>query len=984
MLDTPQSVFDEATLSGNAQAPKIITLTNGNMVVAYAVPSGDLFRIKGQLLDPLGQPINDEFTFDFEGHRSDEPNFDMTEAPNGRLNIITELKESDFGTDILTMMSMEVAFDGNGNPEVIERQPHRNDSDKPLLAFDRDDSTNPTVIIGGDGTESVFYIHKDEGENFEVFESNGNVEDGIKSFRGNGNAEVHADTLENGNIILILDRDGKGNGGEINYRILRENNSTVNIGETGDRNAKTYDSTVTALKGGGFVIAWTEDDGFDIDVQFQLFNASGQTRGGTVNVGNSGDDARDNNNEPSIVPLLDGGFIVFYDKDAGNIGVFGQRYDASGDPVGEIFEVTDGNGANIDATLTNDGRIAVTWQDVNTNDVNVTIISVDATNGDDVLDGTNGDDVMRGLAGDDVMRGLEGDDEIHGDSGDDVIMGGKGDDEIRGGSGDDVIIGGQGDDRLFGGTGSDIFVFRDDDGDDDVFGFNATNDAEKIDLNGVSAIEDFADLRDNHMRQDGDDVIIDTGSGQITLHSVNIEDLDEEDFILAFNGIRGTDDNDMLTGTDGADAIRGLDGDDVINGGKGDDLMRGGLGSDTFIFNDGDGVDEIRRFDATDDAEKFDLTGVSEITDFTDLVQNRMTQVGDDVLIDLGGGNSVTLTGVDIDDLDAADVRLRFASINGTERDETLTGTENSDVIRGLAGNDVIIGGRGDDILFGGVGSDIFVFADGDGTDEIRDFNATNDAEKIDLTGISGLTEFDVLLSEHMRQEGDDVVIDFGSGNTITLRAVQLGDLNLDDFVFRGKTINGTQSGDRLVGGDGDDHIDGLAGNDEIHGGGGNDVIRGGANSDTICAGAGDDQVWGDNGRDMVFLGDGNDVFWDAAQNSSYGNDTVFGGAGDDTFHGAGGDDVFDGGTGDDLFFAGAGDETFVFADGFGNDTIVDFGADDVFDLSAVTSIESLSDLSAIHMRQDGENLIIDDLEGNTITLEGTNILDLSGDNFLF
>ncbi|WP_299401849.1 hypothetical protein [uncultured Roseobacter sp.] len=969
MFETPQSVFDEATLSGNAQAPKIITLTNGNMVVAYAVPSGDFFRIKGQLLDPLGQPISDEFTFDFEGHRSQEPNFDMTETPDGRLNIITEVKEFRFlDFEIATMMSMNVAFDGNGNPDVIDRRIHFDDNDNSIFDFDRDDSTNPTVTIGPDGSASIFYIKKDKSENFEVFETNrtGARDDGIKAFRGNENAEVRADTLENGNIILILDRDGKGNGGEINYRILRENNSTVNIGETGDRNVKTYDSTVTALKCGGFVIAWTEDDGFDIDVQFQLFNASGQTRGGTVNVGNSGDGARDNNNEPSIVPLLDGGFIVFYDKDAGNIGVFGQRYDASGDAVGEIFEVTDDNGANIDATLTNDGRIAVTWQDVNTNNVNVTIISVDATNGDDVLDGTNGDDVMRGLAGDDVLRG------------------GGGDDEIRGDGGDDVIIGGKGDDRLFGGTGSDIFVFEDVDGDDDVVGFNATNDAEKIDLTGVSNIEDFADLCDNHMRQDGSDVVIDTGSGQITLHSVNIEDLDEADFILSFNAIRGTEGDDTLTGTDGADAIRGLAGDDVINGGKGDDLMRGGLGSDEFTFKDGDGVDEIRRFDATDNGEKIDLTGVSAITDFTDLVQNRMTQVGDDVVVDLGDGNSVKLTGVDIDDLDVADFRLRFATINGTERDETLTGTENSDVIRGKAGDDVIIGGKGDDVLFGGTGSDTFAFADGDGNDEIRGFNATDDAERIDLSGIAGLTKFNVLLSDHMRQVGDDVVIDFDSGDTITLRAVQLGDLGLDDFVFRAQTIDGTRADDLLVGGDGDDKINGFAGDDEIYGGGGNDIIRGGSHYDTIHAGAGDDQVWGDEGRDTVFLGDGNDVFWDAEQDGRHAHDTVFGGAGNDTFHGAGGNDVFDGGKGDDLFFAGAGDETFVFADGFGNDTIVGFGADDVIDLSAVSSIENSSDLTADHLRQDGENLIIDDLAGNTITLEGINILDLSGDNFLF
>ncbi len=68
----------------------------------------------------------------------------------------------------------------------------------------------------------------------------------------------------------------------------------------------------------------------------------------------------------------------------------------------------------------------------------------------------------------------------------------------------------------------------------------------------------------------------------------------------------------------------------------------------------------------------------------------------------------------------------------------TLSGTDGSDVIRGLGGDDTIIGGAGDDILYGGAGSDTVFFEAGDGRDEIRGFNANDDAEKIDLTGSPG------------------------------------------------------------------------------------------------------------------------------------------------------------------------------------------------------------------------------------------------------
>lgn len=52
-------------------------------------------------------------------------------------------------------------------------------------------------------------------------------------------------------------------------------------------------------------------------------------------------------------------------------------------------------------------------------------------------------------------------------------------------------------------------------------------------LGGVTAITDFADLRDNHMAQVGADVVIDDGAGlTITLQDVDLGDLGARDFIF--------------------------------------------------------------------------------------------------------------------------------------------------------------------------------------------------------------------------------------------------------------------------------------------------------------------------------------------------------------------------------------------------------------------------------------------------------------------
>jgi Ca2+-binding RTX toxin-like protein len=69
--------------------------------------------------------------------------------------------------------------------------------------------------------------------------------------------------------------------------------------------------------------------------------------------------------------------------------------------------------------------------------------------------------------------------------------------------------------------------------------------------------------------------------------------------------------------------------------------------------------------------------------------------------------------------------------------------------------------------------------------------------------------------------------------------------------------------------------------------------------------------------------------------------DTLVGDAGDNRLEGGAGDDVLEGGGGADTVVGGGGSDTFVFAPGFGNDRIEDFGGEpadgqDLLDISAV------------------------------------------------
>lgn len=127
----------------------------------------------------------------------------------------------------------------------------------------------------------------------------------------------------------------------------------------------------------------------------------------------------------------------------------------------------------------------------------------------------------------------------------------------------------------------------------------------------------------------------------------------------------------------------------------------------------------------------------------------------------------------------------------GAARNDLVRGMSGNDGIAGLAGNDRLFGDAGNDILTGGIGNDLltggggidtFVFASGDGIDTIADFMAKGRAhEIIDLSAVDSVASFDDLSFE---KAGKNVVLDFGNGDTITLKNVALANLDASDFLF--------------------------------------------------------------------------------------------------------------------------------------------------------------------------------------------------------
>lgn len=116
--------------------------------------------------------------------------------------------------------------------------------------------------------------------------------------------------------------------------------------------------------------------------------------------------------------------------------------------------------------------------------------------------------------------------------------------------------------------------------------------------------------------------------------------------------------NDNMEGGLGADTLLGGAGNDILSGDDGNDVMNGGLGDDRFLFDSGEGDDRISGFTAGGTVDELDLRDASfDFRTFSQVLA-RARDVGANVVIDLGAGDSVTLSGVHEAQLRASDFIL--------------------------------------------------------------------------------------------------------------------------------------------------------------------------------------------------------------------------------------------------------------------------------------------------------------------------------------
>ncbi len=400
-----------------------------------------------------------------------------------------------------------------------------------------------------------------------------------------------------------------------------------------------------------------------------------------------------------------------------------------------------------------------------------------SSDGDDILDGRFGNDTLLGGSGDDSLLGGAGFDTLEGGNGNDTLNGGDGRDLARMGAGNDLyqdngqtgvngqdtVFGNQGNDTIEGGAGDDVFYG---DLDNDVIRGRLGNDK----LFGG----DGADILDGG---DGNDTI-NGGNGRDKVIMGNGADLYQD------NGQGGVNGQDTVNGNQGNDTIEGGAGNDVFFGDLDNDVLRGRLGNDKLYG--GDGFDTLEGGDGNDSV--WGGNGRDRA-----LLGN-----GNDVFFDNGQGGTLgqdtVFGGNGFDTINGGGGNDVIQGNNGNDRllggggNDKLYGGNNADVLLAGDGADSLWGGNGLDQLTGGNGLDTFFFADGFGSDTVFGFDAA-DGEKINLAGVTNITDFNDLITNHLVNAGGTArIVDGANGillNGVSFADVGVGlDYSADDFLF--------------------------------------------------------------------------------------------------------------------------------------------------------------------------------------------------------
>jgi Ca2+-binding RTX toxin-like protein len=384
------------------------------------------------------------------------------------------------------------------------------------------------------------------------------------------------------------------------------------------------------------------------------------------------------------------------------------------------------------------------------------------------------------------------------------------------------------------------------------------------------------------------------------------------------------------SGNDLNNTVRGNSGANILAGGAGTDTLIGGAGDDRYLIGD------------------YQTNNADVITEIAG-----------------GGYDTAVVESWNLASLAAEVEAIEIVDFSGSSGTRTINGNALNNLIDGSAVSNVLTldGGAGDDVYYGGAAGDTFVVAQagdvvahgGNGTDTVRASVSvalaswfTQSVENITLTGSGAIsatgneavnvldgtqsTGANVLSGlggddRYLVGAGDTVVESANGGfDTVVLSAGAVATYELASWVnVEGLVLGASLGNSNANGTSGADRLEGNTGNNRLDGRGGDDTLVGGNGNDTLIAGAGNDLLQGGSGTDRLTAGTG--------------EDTLDGGSGNDTL--------------EDIDAGAFGNTAYVFARGYGQDTIAERGGVDQIRLGSNIST------SQVTLTRSGNDLVL-------------------------
>ena len=499
--------------------------------------------------------------------------------------------------------------------------------------------------------------------------------------------------------------------------------------------------------------------------------------------------------------------------------------------------------------------------------------------------GHGGNDTLRGSQQADVLDGGAGDDTLEGQAGDDVLLGGAGNDHLDGGAGADILNGGAGDDTYIL-SNQDSIQIEGESGKDTVIvndpaqlqqaTINLDTTLDQIKFSRYDFNDDLAEF--DYSKVDKDKMIGDARWPKKYSSVIYNVWYAVQNIKFSGHGYSYSNSGDYGLSMVPGSPILDLNGYQLINY---------PLQDQWFLQYDG----------------QFRIA--------------KKQNLDNSFALEWGGGNKLTLQGVLSQPKNYQNIRFKFKDGQQTGLQNLLAGylsqssTSGNDLIRGFFTDDTLYGGEGDDILQGGYGDDIL--EGGSGNDVLIGGYASqywSSSAPIEWKSNKALQIPDFANGSDTYifrgNFGHDKVMDHDSGTNGNIDTLWFADVNsIDELVFRGKKGLFGRSSNVLS-------ISTLDKKNTVNVSGKIEQIRLGKKGEFVLS--------TDSQEFKLLLTKGTME--------------------DDELFGTENDDIFEGKSGNDSLEGYYGNDTYIFAKGWGQDTISESSGYNSVDINTIQFVD--------------------------------------------